>query len=97
LAENFADVAIEVKRFGRGSQTSAGASALEQRLPELLLKRLEPRGDRGLGNTQAFGRLDDTAAVNNRNKKAQVLNLHRIFLCLSIGIIYFPMRDANGT
>jgi hypothetical protein len=97
LAKNFTGIVIKAKRFGRGKQTSTGASAPEQRLPQLLLKRLKPRRDGGLGNTEALGRPHDTAAVDNRNKETQVLKLHRVFLWLDIEIIYFPMRDANDT
>jgi hypothetical protein len=105
LTENFTGIAIEAKRFGRGAQTSTGASAPEQWLPQFLLERLEPRRDGGLGNTEALGRLYDTAAVDNRNKDTQVLNLHRVFLWLCIEdniFIYvrcqwYPGRGAVGT
>jgi hypothetical protein len=59
-----------------GRQRDAARPALEQPPADVVLKRLHLSRERGLGNTQPFGRLAQAARLGDGKKGSQQLGIH---------------------
>ena len=68
------------QRFARAGQADAARLAIEQRYAQLLLKGLDLRGDRGLGDVQRLCGARHAAQCGGRYVGAQLVHLHAVSL-----------------